>query len=395
MRRIILLFLLDLLLTSAISAYIYFTRGIDAAFFTGLAVFIAFSPICLVLASPFTIYLAGRKISELGVTFNNPNALKTLAEVNILGISYNKILTTGEYYITDLAPEGLSQSALLAMAASAERDAENILGRIIYDTAAYRAIKLKHSTNFKELPGLGVESNVEGALIRVGNPFWLENLGVSISARLRTKIDQLVVKGKTALIVSTGRIARGIIALKDDTNDDAKKFLGFVKRSGLETILLTAQPKKMTNRLAKEFALDYIRTNLTPEGKSREVQILKAKGKIVAVIGNDFRDIPALKSADVSFLLANEPLLEEIIDFKPDFEIQTLENFLSVREIALKVVNVLKINRRLAFLSWLVLIPPALMTALENPPIPFHPLAATAGVAIFSALILANSLRTK
>ena len=384
-----------MLFTSAISAYIYFARGIDAAFFTGLAFFIAFSPICLVLASPFTIYLAGRKISELGITFNNPNALKILAEVNILGISYNKILTSGEYYITDLAPEGLSQSALLAMAASAERDAKNVLGRIIYDTAAYRAIKLQHSTNFKELPGLGVESKVDGTIIRVGNPIWLENLGVSISAKFRTKIDQLIVKGKTALIVSTGRIARGIIALKDDTNDDAKKFLGFVKRSGLETILLTAQPKKMTNRLAKEFALDYIRTNLTPEGKAREVQILKAKGKLVAVIGNDFRDIPALKSADVSFLLADESLSEELIDFKPDFELQTLENFLSVREIALKVVNVLKVNRRLAFLSWLILIPLALMTALENPPIPFHPLAAAAGVAIFSALILANSLRTK
>ena len=60
-----------------------------------------------------------------------------------------------------------------------------------------------------------------------------------------------------------------------------------------------------------------------------------------------------------------------------------------------KLINVLKLNRRLALMSWIVLVPPALLTVLENLPIPFHPLIAVAGVAIFSALILMNSLRMK
>ena len=168
-------------------------------------------------------------------------------------------------------------------------------------------------------------------------------------------------------------------------------------RSGLETLLLTVQPKKMTNRIAKEFTtLTHIRTNLTPEGKAREVQIFRAKGNHVAVIGSDANDLPALLSADVSFLLAGGSIKpEDLNDITPDFELPTLESFLPVREIALKVVNVLKLNRRLALASWIVLVPPALLSALENPPIPFHPLAAVVGVAIFSALILANSLRTK
>ena len=396
MRRIIFLLLLDVLISGAVAAWLYFTRGIDAAFMTGLSIFVAFSPICLVLASPFTLYLAGRKIAELGVKFNNPDALKTLAEVNVVGLPYNRVLTGGEYYITDLVPEGLNQPTLLAMAAGAERDAENILGRMIYDTAVYRALRMQPSTNFRELPGRGVETTVSGVVVRVGNPLWLESQGVSMSAKLRTKIDQLLVKGKTVLLVGTGRVARGIIALKDELNEDAKKFLGELKRNNLETLLLTAQPKKMTNYFTKEFALDNVRTNLTPEGKAREVQIFRAKGKLVAVIGNDTHDLPALTSADVSFLLAGGSLNPaEINDFKADFEIPTLESFSPVREIALKVVKVLNLNRRIALLSWIVLVPPAVASALENPPIPFHPLAAVAGVAIFSAIILANSLRTR
>lgn len=393
MRKIFFLLLFDLLISCAVATWLYFTRGIDAAFMTGLSIFVAFSPICLVLAAPFTLYLAGRKIAKLGVTFNNPNALKILAEVNVVALPYNRVLTCNEYYITDLVPEGLNQPTLLAMAAGAERDAENILGRMIYDTASYRALRMQPSTDFAEFPGRGVESKVSGTIVRVGNPAWIESLGVSISAKLRTKIDQLLVKGKTVLLVSTGRLARGVIALKDDINDDAIKFLGEVKRSGIETLLLTAQPKKMTSWITKNFALDNIRTNLTPEGKAREVQIFRAKGKIAAVIGSDMQDLPALNAADISFMLEGGTL--KTSDVKLDFEIPTLESFLQVREIALKVVNVLKLNRRIALVSWIILVPPALLSALENPPIPFHPLAAVAGVIIFSAIILANSLRTR
>ncbi|MBE8949890.1 MAG: cation-translocating P-type ATPase [Quinella sp. 3Q1] len=394
MKQIISLFVLDALISGAAAAWLYFTRGEYAALITGLSIFVALSPICLIFASPFTLYLAKRKIAKLGVKCNNFNALKILKDVNVLALPYNRVLTGGEFYITDLVPEGLNQPTLLAMAAGAETDAENVLGKVIYDTATLRSLRLQPSTNFKELPGRGVEATVSGVTMRVGNPAWLESFNVSISANLRTKIDTLLVKGKTVLVVATGRAARGLIALKDDLNDAAINFLGSVKAANVETLLLTAQPKKMTSYITKNFALDNVRTNLTPEGKAREVQIFRAKGKIVAVIGNDAHDLPALKNADVSFLIRNEELGIRNEDAKLDFEIPTLESFLAIKATALNVSKTLKINRLIALMSWLVLVPPAIMTALENPPIPWHPLAAVVGVVIFSAIILTNSLRT-
>ncbi len=394
MKQIISLFVLDALISGAVAAWLYFARGEYAALITGLSIFIALSPICLIFASPFTLYLAKRKIAKLGVKCNNFNALKILKDVNVLALPYNRVLTGGEFYITDLVPEGLNQPTLLAMAAGAETDAENVLGKVIYDTATLRSLRLQPSTNFKELPGRGVEATVSGVTMRVGNPAWLESFNVSISANLRTKIDQLLVKGKTVLVVATGRAARGLIALKDDINDAAINFLGSVKAANIETLLLTAQPKKMTSFITKNFALDNIRTNLTPEGKAREVQIFRAKGKVVAAIGTDSHDLPALKNADVSFLIRNEELGIRNDDAKLDFEIPKLESFLAVKATALNVSKTLKINRLVALLSWIILVPPAIMTALENPPIPWHPLAAVVGVVIFSAIILANSLRT-
>ena len=393
MKQIISLFVLDALISGAAAAWLYFTRGEYAALITGLSIFVALSPICLIFASPFTLYLAKRKIAKLGVKCNNFNALKILKDVNVLALPYNRVLTGGEFYITDLVPEGLNQPTLLAMAAGAETDAENVLGKVIYDTATLRSLRLQPSTNFKELPGRGVEATVSGVTMRVGNPAWLESFNVSISANLRTKIDQLLVKGKTVLVVATGRAARGLIAMKDDLNDAAINFLGSVKAANVETLLLTAQPKKMTSYITKNFELDNVRTNLTPEGKAREVQIFRAKGKVVAAIGTDAHDLPALKNADVSFLLAGGSL-NPTDDAKLDFEIPKLESFLAVKATALNVSKTLKINRLIALMSWIILVPPAIMTALENSPIPWHPLAAVVGVVIFSAIILANSLRT-
>lgn len=365
----------------------------DAALITGAAVLIAL--LNVLLARRLPLYLAGRRLSKLGVIMNKPDALKLVPDIEIVALSYNRVLTCNAYRITDLVPDYASQNALLTIAASAERDAAHPLGQAIYATAISRAFRLPKSSNFKELPGRGVEATVDGRLIRVGDCRWLETFGTDISTRLRTKIDQLLVKGKTALVVCTGRVARGLIALKDDFSDDAKDFLANLKINKMETLLLTAMPRKMTNRIGKEFLLDNVRTNLTPDGKAREVQIFRAKGKVVAFIGSDAQDLPALSNADVSFLLISDALKPDDLADKPAFELSTLESFLSVRELSTKVLVALKINRRVSLASLALLIPAALLTVLESPPIPFHPLAAVAGVTICGALIVANSLRMK
>ena len=394
MKKIILLFLIDALISGGLAAWLYFTRGVDAAIATGLSVFIAGSPICFVLAEAVATFLTRRRLKKLGVTLNNSSALKTLAEAQVVALPFSRVLTCGECFITDIVPQMMSQSALLKMAAAAERDAQNLLGRTVYNAAIARPLRLAKSSKFSEMPGRGVEAIVDGTLIRVGSAGWLDSLGTSINATLRTRTDQLLVKGKAVLIVATGRVARGLIALKDDLSEDARKFLEELRGLKIETLLLTAQPKKLVNRIAKEFMLDYVRPNLTPEGKAREIQIFRAKGKVVAAIGTDTQDLPALATSDVAILLAGGTL-KPSDDVKLDVELSTLGNFLTLRDLALKSAGVVKLNRWLALLSWLVLIPLALSTALESPPVPFNPIIAAAGAAVFAAMILINSLRMK
>ena len=394
--RLKLFFLIDVFTTAIFSAFVYFNSGVDAAFFTGLSIFIAFSPICLALSTPMVLRLAKKAIEDEGVIVNDSEAITALADVDTVAMPLNNFLMDGDYFITDLVPTGFTQSSLLSFAATAEKNASHILGQAIYNAAVNRALNLQSVSAFREIPSKGVEALVNNTPLRVGNPQWVAKQGVSVSAELLTKSDQLAARGKIPLLVSLGNMARGIVALRDDVDKTAKEFVTLLKRNKLTTVLLTAANKKTAKNLAKNFSIDELKANLSPEDKAREVQIFRAKGNNVAVIANEFHDLPALINADVSFLLKDGSfVLNQSGGVQIDFEITTLEKFLIVREISLKAVDLIKTNKKVAYASWILLLPLALTTIMQNPPIPFHPIASVAGVLIFSALILSNSLRMK
>ena len=438
----------DILVSLIITSYTYFTNEVDVAINAGLATLIAFSPICLLLASPVVLRNARAILEKDGVKLNHLKALEMIPEVDTVAVPLNRFLMNGDYFVTDLVPVGLSQPALLGVAATAEQKAEHSLGRVIYKTAAGRGLKLHNVAASNEFPGLGIEVMSNGSTIRVGNPAWVEQQGVAVNNSLLTKIDKLSVYGKTVLMVGIGRMARGIIALKDEVDVDAKEFLMLLKRKKLITVLLTAAGKKTVKGLIKNFNLDAVKTNLLPEDKARELQILRAQGHTVAFITNEDRDAPAVEVADVSVFLQEKNLspliveekldsreeknladlkaeLEKIklfdedeppkqnsvetptqpepapvakvvnIEDKVDIEIPTPKKFLTVRKIALRAAELILTNKKIAYLSWIILVPLALMNTLQDPPLKLGPVEILCGVVVFSLMIIFNSMRMK
>ena len=387
--------ILELLMTAVIGGWQYYQKGADSAILVGITILISFSPFCLALSSPIVLRLAKRMINALDIKIASTDSIVNLSTIDTVAISMNNIVTDGNYYVTDLVPEGLSQSSLLAFAASVEQESTHVLGRKILETAEHRKLNIQPISAFREVPNCGVEGLMNGMPIRVGRPRWIEDEGVRISAELLTKVDQLAARGKTPVMLSMGKMARGIIALKDEIDDDARTFLGQLKQIGLETVMLSGDPKKTVNAVAKHISIDSFRAALSPEDKAREIQLLRARGKFVAMIGKEFRDLPALLNADVSVLLVDGNFVLTNGDIKMDFELDDLQKFMDIRQIAEKARSIIKQNKQLAYLSWICLIPPSLMMVLDSPLIPFNPFFAAVGVTIFTILIIINSFRMK
>ena len=396
--RVKIFFFLDVLATSILSVYTFFLRGEEIAILTGLSVFIALFPISLWLSRALVLQFAKSRLNQSDVKVHHKKAILKIPEIDTVAMPMNRFLTNGEYFVMDLYSETLSQNEVLSYAASIEQYSDHSIGKIIYKTALGRGLKIFKVSAFQEFPSCGAEALLEQKPIRIGNPQWIMDQGVNISNILLTKADQLAVHGKTPLILSVGKMARGIIALKDEVNPESKSFISILKNNKLEPALLTAANSRTAKNFAKDMKIDTVRTDLTPDDKAREVQILRAKKQHVAMIGNEIHDLNAMFTADVSIILkdgAMTPLTEDS-DIKPDFEIPSLHKFFTLREVAIYAKKIIKQNLILSYLTILILTPPAVMLAFwEHMPITFNPAIAASGVFLAVTLIFVNSLRMR
>lgn len=397
--RVKIFFLLDVLLTSIISVYAFFLQGDNVALLAGLSVFVALCPICLWLSKALVLQAAKKILFKSDVTVHNKEAIIKLNEIDTVAIPMNRFLTNGEYFVMDLFSETLSQNEVLSYAATIEQYSEHSMGKLIYKTALGRGLKIYKVSAFQEFPSCGAEAIMDQKVIRIGNPKWILDQGVSITNGYLTKADQLAVHGKTPLILSIGKMARGIIALKDEINPDTKSFISILKNNGLEPALLTAANRRTAKNFAKDMKIETVRTDLTPPDKAREVQILRAKKQHVAMIGNELHDLNAMFTADVSILYkdgAMTPLTADS-DIKPDFEIPSLYKFFTLREIAIFAKKLIKQNLIISYLTMMILTPPALLLAfgVNVLPLKFMPALSMIGVMVAIILIFFNSLRIR
>ena len=236
--------ILEIMTAAVMGGWQYLQKGLDSAILTGLTILIVFSPFCLALTTPIALNLAKKIVTALGIKVNSAEALITLSQVDNVAISMNNIITNGNYYVTDLVPEGLSQNSLLAFAAAASRESNHVFAQKVYETALHRRLDVQSVAAFREVPNCGVEALMNNTPVRFGRPQWIADEKIEISAELMTKIDQLAARGKTPLLLAMGRMARGIIALKDEVDDEAKTFLGQLKQLKFETTMLKCSCQK-------------------------------------------------------------------------------------------------------------------------------------------------------
>lgn len=377
----------NIILSAAVGGVLYFQRTEQEAILAALTTLIAFSPINFALGSTLVSKRAARAVDELGVRMRSTEALLGLSTIDTAAFSMNKMLTTGEYFITDLIPEGLTQAGLLSTAASAERGSTHPLGRKIVETAESRGLKIDNAMIFNEFEGNGVEALINGNTVRVGRAAWIKGEGVKISVELRTKIDQIAAKSKTPLVVSIGRTARGLIGLKDEIDERAPIFLERLKYNGLETVLLTAEPKKKANTMIKGLSIDVIRAELLPEDKAREIQLMQARGRMVAMISSEERDAPAFEAADVSILIS------EGESATADFVIDEAAKLFELLKQAARTKKILRQNGRIALGTWVLMSPLLAKMLVDIESVPMPPLLATLGLVLGAGLIVWNSRR--
>lgn len=329
--------------------------------------------------------------------------LEDVGNIDTLILGKHGVITEGHPYVATLYPAGVSQNTLLALAASAESQANHPLGKAIYETASQRGAQLLEASTFTEIPGCGVEAIVGRNSLRVGSLFWLQREGIDISADLITKNDQLAQRGHSTVFVANGKYCRGIIAIDDALSDDTLKAVRKLQRQHLRTVMLTRENKRTAETVGKQAGLDSVHGQLTLEGKLREIQLLKARGTGVAIVERGKIDDALAAAVDAVVELAPvksdkaEPTAE--IPVEPQnpkaifLKSGLLWDFATLQEIGRNTLNRIRLNKLIALIAFVMILPLA-AGAFYAFGVPFLPAwGALAGQGIALLLITINSMR--
>ena len=398
------LFILALILAGGIGYY-WHSQGladllvINAA----AATLIGALPLAYMLGNILPFSRGARQAKKNDIILQSNSQLADIGNIDTLIIGRHGIVTEGHPYVASLYPAGVSQNTLLALAASAEKDATHPLGKAIYETASQRGVQLLEASTFTEIPGCGVEAIVGRNSLRVGSIFWLKKEGIDISADLITKNDQLAQRGHSTVFVANGKYCRGIIAIDDALDNDTLTAIRKLQRQHIHTVMLTRENKRTAETIGKQAGLDSVHGQLTLEGKLREIQLLKARGTGVAIIERGKVPDELIKAVDAVIELApaRHPLDKEAsLPPAPQENPQAiflqsglLWDFARLQEIGKATLSRIKLNKLIALIAFAVILPLS-AGALYPFGIPFLPAwGALAGQGLALLLVTINSLR--
>ena len=135
--------------------------------------------------------------------------------------------------------------------------------------------------------------------MRVGTAAWLKEEGADISAETLTKADQLSLKGMIPLFVSSGKYSKGLIVLHREITFDTISALHRLQKLKLKLMLLTGASKRLASYIKKQTNINEVRFELFPEQKARELQLMRTRKAVIALLGDMELDREAMEAADV------------------------------------------------------------------------------------------------
>ena len=273
------------------------------ALLVSVTVLVISCPCAVGLATPAAMMAGTGKAAEYGILFKGAIAVEALSKIGVVVFDKTGTLTKGEPSLTDVTPisgrsggsdvvadraEALSvrgatvtRDELLRLAASAEKNSEHPLAEAMVRAARKRGLDLAEPQSFDSIPGQGVEANVEGRFVFLGNRKLMADRGIDLSA-LAAEAERLEGEGKTAMFVAVDAALGGLVALADTIKETSVRAVSELKRLGLEVVMITGDNERTANAVAAQLGIERVLAEVLPQDKASEVRRLRADGQAVA-----------------------------------------------------------------------------------------------------------------
>jgi len=358
-----------------------------------ITVLVIACPCALGLATPTAIMVGTGKGAEYGVLIKGGEALETAHQVKMVVLDKTGTITEGKPKVTDLlVVEGGNEHDLLQWSASVEKGSEHPLGEAIVQRAQEENLSFFPVENFLALPGHGIEGEIAGRKVLLGNKKLMGERGIEII--LQADADRLAEEGKTPMFVAIDQKLAGIIAVADVMKPSSKRAVEKIHAMGIEVVMITGDNRRTAEAIATQVGIDRVLAEVLPQDKASEIKKLQAEGVKVAMVGDGINDAPALAQADIGMAIGSgtDVAMEsaDIVLMRSD-----LMDVVTAIQLSKKTIRNIKQNLFWAFAYNSAGIPIAAgLLYLFGGPL-LNPIIAAGAMAFSSVSVVTNALRLK
>ena len=277
--------------------------GVNLAVVTAVAVLVIACPCALGLATPISVMIAIGKAASHGVLIRDGGALQRACRVDTVVLDKTGTLTAGKPRVTFAgASADFAEGGFLEAAASVEAASEHPAARAIVRYAGEREVAWPEVENFAAHPGRGASGSVAGRRVLVGSPLFVAAAGVDIGP-VAEYLDRAAAEGATPVVVAVDGVVVGVFGVADALRPGAREVVARLRQRGVEVMMLTGDEEAAAARIAGQAGIARVSARVSPDGKAREIEALRGRGRVVAMVGDGINDAPALATADVGIAM--------------------------------------------------------------------------------------------
>jgi Cu+-exporting ATPase len=273
--------------------------GLEPAAIDAVAVLVIACPCALGLATPAAIIAGTGAAARHGILIRDPAALEQAAAIRTVVFDKTGTLTEGKPELAAVvAAPGWTEEVVLGLAASVQAGSEHPLARAVLARAT-----AEPAVHVRAIPGRGIEGELGGRRVLLGNAGLMRERGGVISPELTTRAEALQLAGRTVSFLAVDSAPVGLLAFGDAPKPHAAAAVAGLRRAGFDVVMLTGDNRGAAGAVAAALGIADVRAEALPEDKLAAIAALRTRGA-VAMVGDGVNDAPALAAADLGLAMA-------------------------------------------------------------------------------------------